>query len=59
MRYFINGYKKFYLLKDLKLDYYGDLSGGGFFISTPKNEKRCPFASGLIFSRFNATFFAN
>ena len=29
--------KKFNLLKDLKLDYYGDLSGGGFLISTPKN----------------------
>ena len=24
--------KKFNLLKDLKLDYYGDLSGGGFLI---------------------------
>ena len=29
--------KKFSLLKDLKLDYYSDLSGGGFLISTPKN----------------------
>ncbi len=31
--------KKFNLLKDLKLDYYGDLSGGGFLISTPKKRK--------------------
>ena len=31
--------KKFNLLKDLKLDYYGDLSGGGFLISTPKKCK--------------------
>ena len=34
-------------LKDLKLDYYGDLSGGGFLISTPKNAKRCSCGSGF------------
>ncbi len=30
--------KKFNILKDLKLDYYGDLSGGGFLISSPKMQ---------------------
>ena len=39
--------KKFNLLKDLKLDYYGDLSGGGFLISTPKKAKRCSCGSGF------------
>jgi len=39
--------KKFNLLKDLKLDYYGDLSGGGFLISTPKNAIRCSCGSGF------------
>ena len=39
--------KKFNLLKDLKLDYYGDLSGGGFLISTPKNAKPCSCGSGF------------
>ena len=39
--------KKFSLLKDLKLDYYGDLSGGGFLISTPKNAERCACGSGF------------
>ena len=39
--------KKFSLLKDLKLDYYSDLSGGGFLISTPKNAKRCACGSGF------------
>ena len=39
--------KKFNLLKDLKLDYFGDLSGGGFLISTPKNAKRCSCGSGF------------
>ena len=39
--------KYFPLLKDLKLDYYGDLSGGGFLISTPKNAKRCACGSGF------------
>ena len=41
--------KKFNLLKDLKLSYYGDMSGGGFLISTPNNAKRCSFSSGFIF----------
>ena len=35
------------LLKDLKLDYYGDLSGGGFLISEPRNAKRCSCGSGF------------
>jgi len=39
--------KKVNLLKDLKLDYYSDLSGGGFLISTPKNAKRCSCGSGF------------
>ena len=39
--------KKFNLLKDLKLDYYGDISGGGFLISTPKNARRCSCGSGF------------
>ena len=39
--------KKCSLLKDLKLDYYGDLSGGGFLISTPENAKRCSCGSGF------------
>ena len=39
--------KNFPLLKDLQLDYYGDLSGGGFLISTPKNAKRCACGSGF------------
>ncbi len=39
--------KYFPLLKNLKLDYYSDLSGGGFLISTPKNVKRCACGSGF------------
>ena len=39
--------KRFSLLKDLKLDYYSDLSGGGFLISTPKNAIRCACGSGF------------
>ena len=39
--------KKLNLLKDLKLDYYGDLSGCGFLISTPKNAIRCSCGSGF------------
>ena len=38
--------KNFNLLKDLKLDYYGDLSSGGFLISTPKNAELYSFGSG-------------
>ncbi len=37
--------KKFNFLKDLKLDYYGNLSGGVFLNSTPKNVKRCSYGS--------------
>ena len=39
--------KRFNLLKDLKLDYYSDLSGGGFLITAPKNAKRCSCGSGF------------
>ncbi len=35
------------LLKDLSLDYYGDLSGGGFLISPPKGAQRSPCGSGF------------
>ena len=35
------------LLKGLKLDHYGDLSGGGFLISTPKGAKGSPCGSGF------------
>ena len=38
---------KFFLLKGLTLDYYGDLSGGGFLISTPDNSMRCSCGSGF------------
>tara|TARA_B100000131_G_scaffold277865_1_gene281987 strand:+ start:316 stop:672 length:357 start_codon:yes stop_codon:yes gene_type:complete len=39
--------KKFKLFKGLSLDYYSDLSGGGFLISTPKNTLRCSCGSGF------------
>ena len=51
--------KKFNLLKDLKLDYYGDLSGGGFLISTPKNENVVLLVLVSNFCRMNVSFFAN
>ena len=35
------------LLEGLTLDYYGDLSGGGFLISTPKGAQRSPCGSGF------------
>ena len=38
---------KFNLLKNLKLNYNGDLRGGGFLISTPKNAKRFSSVSGF------------
>ena len=34
-------------LEGLNLDYYGDLSGGGFLISTPKGAKRSTCGSGF------------
>ena len=49
--------KKFNLLKDLKLDYYGDLSGGGFLISTPKNAIRCSCGSGFKLLQNEYVFF--
>ena len=38
---------KFILFKGLTLDYYSDLSGGGFLISTPNNSIRCSCGSGF------------
>ena len=35
------------LLQGLSLDYYGDLSGGGFLISTPKGAQPSPCGSGF------------
>ena len=51
--------KNFNLLKDFKLDYYGDLSGGGFLISTPKNAKVVRAVLASNFCRMNMLFFAN
>ena len=38
---------KFKLFRGLNLDYYSDLSGGGFLISTPHNACRCSCGSGF------------
>ena len=38
---------KFQLFKGLSLDYYGDLSGGGFLISSPSQAIRCSCGSGF------------
>ena len=38
---------KFFLFKGLALDYYSDLSGGSFLISTPENAIRCSCGSGF------------
>ena len=38
---------RFSLFKGLTLDYYGDLSGGGFLISSPENSIRCSCGSGF------------
>ena len=35
------------LLKGLKLNYYGDLSGGGFLISPPEGAKACACGAGF------------
>ncbi len=35
------------LLEGLSLDYYGDLSGGGFMISTPEGAQRSTCGSGF------------
>ena len=35
------------LFDGLSLDYYGDLSGGGFLISPPEGAKRSPCGSGF------------
>ncbi len=38
---------KFSLFKGLTLDYYSDLSGGGFLISVPNKATRCSCGSGF------------
>tara|TARA_Y100001978_G_C23468959_1_gene326050 strand:- start:276 stop:617 length:342 start_codon:yes stop_codon:yes gene_type:complete len=38
---------KFSVFKGLTLDYYSDLSGGGFLISAPDNSVRCSCGSGF------------
>jgi len=48
--------KKFNLLKDLKLDYYGDLSGGGFLISTPKMQNVVLVVLVSNFCRMDVSF---
>jgi len=48
--------KKFNLLKDLKLDYYGDLSGGGFLISTPKMQNVVLVVLASNFCRIDVSF---
>ena len=35
------------LLKGLRLNYYGDLSGGGFLISAPEGSECCACGSGF------------
>ena len=35
------------IFKGLKLHYYGDLSGGGFLISTPEGAKGCSCGAGF------------
>ena len=49
--------KKFNLLKDLKLDYYGDLSGEEFLISTQKIQNVLRIVLASNFCRFNNSFF--
>ena len=38
------------LLQGLRLNYYGDLSGGGFLISTPEGAESCACGSGFRFA---------
>lgn len=35
------------LLQGLRLNYYGDLSGGGFLISPPEGSESCPCGAGF------------
>ncbi|WP_320673676.1 AIR synthase [Prochlorococcus sp. MIT 1341] len=37
------------LLKGLSLSYYGDLSGGGFLISSPRGAESCACGAGFRF----------
>ena len=41
------------LLKGLKLNYYGDLSGGGFLISSPHGSECCACGAGFRFLEVN------
>ena len=49
--------KKFNLLKDLKLDYYGDLSGGGFLFQHQKMQNVVPAVLASNFCRMYVSFF--
>ena len=37
------------LLQGLRLNYFGDLTGGGFLISTPEQAESCACGSGFRF----------
>ena len=37
------------LLRGLRLNYYGDLSGGGFLISSPRGAESCACGAGFRF----------
>ena len=39
--------EQFHLLSGLKLNYYGDLSGGGFLISVPDGAEGCACGAGF------------
>ena len=41
--------KSINILKGLKLNYFGDLSGGGFLISAPEGAESCACGSGFRF----------
>ena len=41
--------EQFSLISGLKLNYYGDLSGGGFIISTPEAAEGCGCGAGFKF----------
>ena len=51
--------KKFNLLKDLKLDYYGDLSGGGFLFQHQKMQNVVLVVLVSNFCKIDVFFFAN
>tara|TARA_Y100001968_G_scaffold124331_1_gene113325 strand:+ start:362 stop:562 length:201 start_codon:yes stop_codon:yes gene_type:complete len=39
--------EKLFLFQGLKLNYFGDLSGGGFLISTPEGAESCSCVAGF------------